>query len=397
MISGVAAVALAAAVPAAAIPLPVPDRMGGWGWGHNGSRQLGDRTTKTRTVAVTVFGLTSGVRMMAAGMDHSMALMSDATVRAWGDNTFGQLGNGSDAPYPEPEPVSGLTGVKQITANGTTSLALRSDGTVWAWGANFSGKLGDGTTTHRFVPVQVLAATGGALTDVVHVASGGMHNLAVRSDGTVWAWGANDRGQVGDGTFAERHTAVQVSGLTGVTRVAAGFRHSLALLTDGTVRAWGDDFWGQLGDGALGPPASSRPLPVSGLAGVTEIAAGFNHSLATCGIRCRGALMAWGQNSDGQLGDGTRLVRPAPVPVLNVSSASHLTAGFGHSVARVQVFGSQFLGSWGDNTAGQLGNGTFVDSSTVVEVIGMRTATQAAAGHAHTMAVNEVPPVICCA
>src|SRR5216683_1039462 len=160
---------------------------------------------------------------------------SPGTAQAWGRNTSGQLGDGTeDIARTTPVSVSGLTNVTAIAAGSDHSLALLSDGAVMAWGANFLGQLGDGTFTGRLTPVAV-----SGLTNVTAIAGGGFHSLALLSDGTAMAWGYNADGSLGDGTFTSRSTPVAVSKLTNVTAIAGGFQHSLALLSDGTVMAWG--------------------------------------------------------------------------------------------------------------------------------------------------------------
>jgi len=193
----------------------------------------------------------------------------------------------------------------QIAGGGHHSLALRNDGTVWAWGRNNYGQLGDGTTTERHTPVQVANLTG-----VQAIAGGFSHSLALRSDGTVWAWGRNSKGQLGDGTTTNRTTPVQVLNLTGVQAIAGGFFHSLALKSDGTVWAWGYNHFGQLGDGTTAN--RTIPVQVADLTGVQAIAAGSDHSLA---LRNDGTVWAWGWNYLGQLGDGTTANRSIPVQV----------------------------------------------------------------------------------
>src|SRR5207344_929569 len=170
--------------------------------------------------------------------------------------------------------VSGLAGVTAVETGHYYSMALKSDGTVWMWGWNKFGTLGDGTTTNRSVPVKV-----SGLANVVVIAGARDHTLAVRSDGTVWSWGWNKYGQVGDGTKNNNKlTPVQVAGLTGVTRVSAGAEHSMALTSAGVVWAWGHNNDGQVGDNTV--TSRSRPVRVSGIANVVEIGNGRLHSLA---------------------------------------------------------------------------------------------------------------------
>jgi len=195
---------------------------------------------------VQVSGL-SGVTAIAAGETHTVALKSDGTVWAWGNNSDGQLGNGSTTQSPVPVQVSNLTKMIAIAAGGSHTIALKnniSNFTVWTWGRNSNGQLGDGTTTGRTTPVEV-----SGLTSVVAVAAGSAHTVVLNADGTVRAWGSNISGQLGDGTTTDRLTPVEVSGLTSVVAIAAGTAHTVALNTDGTVWAWGSNISGQLGDG----------------------------------------------------------------------------------------------------------------------------------------------------
>jgi alpha-tubulin suppressor-like RCC1 family protein len=338
---------------------------------------VGHTVTHNGTVvwpaATPVSGLTE-VMAIAMGSRHSLALKRDGTVWEWGDNNNGLPGDGLTlAPYsgPWPDPstpaqVSGLTDVVAVAAGYGHSLALKSDGTVWAWGFNGHGQLGDGTTETRTTPFQVNGLAG-----VVKIAAGDAHSVAVKSDGTVWAWGSNVGGQLGDGTTTDRLEPVQVSGLSG-TAVAAGRFHNLALKDDGTVWAWGDDQFGQLGDGGEVQPgpleAQLGPLQVSGLTEVTKIAAGFTHSLA---LKADGTLWAWGDNSVGELGDGTTRARDWPdrsTPV-KVSGLAGVTAIAGGDLLSLAVTGDGAVWAWGLNAG--IKDGMPTDASTPVQVSGL--------------------------
>ncbi len=286
--------------------------------GYNGSGELGDGTYTQRLSAVPVLGLT-GVTQVAAGLNFSMALRTDGTVWAWGANFRGQLGDGTGVDRLTPVRVGGLTGVTQIAAGtGNTAVALRSDGTVWAWGENVIGQIGDGTTTNRFSPVPVAG-----LTSVRQISTYGYSSLAVRTDGTVWAWGDNESGQLGDGTTTDRRTPVPVPGLSGV-RQAAVNGHSVAVLTDGTVRGWGANDRGQLGNGTVGGNQLT-PVVLPGLTGITQVSAGSYHALA---LSADGTVMGWGWNPRGEVGDGTHTDRPAPVPVPYLTNVTSISAGW---------------------------------------------------------------------
>jgi alpha-tubulin suppressor-like RCC1 family protein/uncharacterized protein YkwD/plastocyanin/thiol-disulfide isomerase/thioredoxin/uncharacterized membrane protein YphA (DoxX/SURF4 family) len=315
-------------------------------WGYNGDGELGDGTTTSHLTPVRMSNL-RGVVAMAGGRNHSLALATDGIVWAWGQNSNGQLGDGTYGDHYRPVPVVDLTGVVAIAAGYYHSLALKSDGSVWAWGQNGNGQLGDGTTNYRLTPVQVSGPGGiGALDDVVAIDAGSYYSLALRSDGSVWAWGYNYGGQLGDGTTTTRLTPVQVSGpmgtgtLGGVVAIAAGYYHSLALRSDGSVWAWGSNGYGQLGDGTtttrLTPVQVSGPGGTGTLGGVVAIAAGSYYSLA---LRSDGSVWAWGFNYDGCLGDGTTTTRLTPVQVLGLGGNGTLgnvvaiAAGGGHGLA----------------------------------------------------------------
>ncbi|HEV8131747.1 MAG TPA: hypothetical protein VGQ81_10875 [Acidobacteriota bacterium] len=317
-------------------------------WGANGNAQLGDGTTNGRIAPLPVLdpsspsGILSGAVAIAVGTTYGVALKSDGTVLCWGGNATGQLGDGTTTNRSTPVQATGLgpgSGVIAIAAGNGFTLAVKSDGTVLAWGNNANGQLGDGTTTQRTIPVQVGGI--GAGSGVVAVAAGSSHSVALKSDGTVLSWGNNANGQLGDGTIIQRNTSVQVSGLgagSGVVAIAAGNSagglHTLALKSDGTVLAWGNNATGQLGDGTT--TLRTTPVQVTGLgpgSGVVAIASGGAHSLA---LRGDGTVLAWGSNANGQLGDGTLETKLVPVQVSNLGSGSgivSIAAGGSHSLA----------------------------------------------------------------
>lgn len=292
-------------------------------WGYNGYGQLGDNTTDTKTVPVKVSNI-SGVTAVAAGGYHSLALKSDK-VWAWGLNSSGQLGNSSTTNSSVPVEVTALSSITQIAAGGSHSVALQSGGAVWTWGANGYGQLGDGTTTNSATPVQVKKENGDPLGNVTMIAAGGAFTVAVDGSNNVWVWGYNGYGQLGlnPASKTSSNVAVQVTNITTtiagtIMEISAGADHVLALKSDKTVWAWGLNRYGQLGDGSTTDrftPAVVTALTVDSslkVDGVNQIVASGLHSLAR---KNDGKLVTWGYNANGQLGDGSTTNRSTPVAV----------------------------------------------------------------------------------
>ena len=268
-------------------------------WGNNIYGQLGDGTTTSKSVPVAVSGLTNVVAA-AGGNSHSLALLADGTVMAWGYNASGQLGDGTTTDRLTPVPVSGITSANPavaVAAGGTSSYALLADGRVVAWGNNFYGQLGDGTTGDRLTPVPVSGLTGG----VVAIDGGYISGYALLSDGSVRAWGNNGYGQLGDGTTTDRLTPVTPINLgAGIVQIAGGNRHAAALKADGTVLSWGNNQYGQLGNGTT--TQSNTPTATS-ITLVTQIKSSIGYITYAC--QRDGSLFAWGYNGDGEVGNGT--------------------------------------------------------------------------------------------
>ena len=308
-------------------------------WGYDAFGQLGDGSIRVNvTRPVNVKALTGAIAV-SAGSDFSLALTTNGTVTAWGDNSAGQLGIGTTGNnIVTPKAIGGLTGVTAIAAGFAHGLALLANGTVMAWGDNSYGELGDGSTVGSDTPVAV-----SGLSDAIAVAAGGDYSLALLSDGTVMAWGDNSYGELGDGTTVGSDLPVPVIGLTGITAIAAGLEHGLALGSDGSVMAWGNNGAGQLGDGASGG-TSDTPVTVTGLTGstVTAVAAGLDHSL---GLLSNGTVVAWGDNRSGELGNATMAESATPVPVSNLDNVTSISAGSSFSLALVSK--TRDVYSWG--------------------------------------------------
>lgn len=362
-----------------------------WAWGKNKSGQLGNGSQTNSNTPVRVSGGLTGVVSVAAGFDQSLALKSDGTVWAWGSNKYGQLGNGTNTDSRTPVQVGGrntLTGVIAVAGGGYCSIALKRDGTVWAWGRNLVSEKGKGSNSGSNVPVQV----GGKnpLAGVVAIATTGGHSLVLKNDGTVWAWGLNMFGQLGNGSFVESDVPVQVGGetpLTGVVAIAAGYDNSLALKNDGTVYAWGENSWGQLGNG--GKADSNTPVQVGGgtpISDVVAVSCGDGQSLA---LKSDGTVWAWGTNYYEELGTGNNVSSSLPVQVggkTPLTQVDAIAGGVGFSLA---LKSDGTLWAWGRNDYGELGTGDNVRSALPVQVGGKTPLTQviAIAAYSYTLAV----------
>jgi len=351
--AGVAGLALAVVAgvqaPAAAAPAP-----GVFVWGNNNSGQLADGTHTDRFTPIPVGGLPAGVRQVSVNDGTGLAVLADGTVSAWGINNFGQLGDGTLSDRNTPAAVVGLSGVIQVSAGHFHALALKSDGTVWAWGSDVAGELGDGDpntfgATAKPVP---------GLTGMVQVAAGSFDSMALGNDGTVWAWGANNHYQLGNNGTQDRATPGTVPFLGGITQIANGGSTGLAMSgTNGNVWGWGLNDKGQAGVGTT--TDVHLPTFLQSTIGVTQIAAGGDHSLAVVGTDH--ALLAWGDNSRGALGDGTTSSTTIPHRAGLTGVAAVAAGCCGESLA-IRTDGSAW--TWGDNAHGVLGTGSTAPFST---------------------------------
>lgn len=361
-----------------------------YAWGYNASGQLGDNTTNNSSTPVQVVGVggvgyLSGITQVDAGGWHSLARAVDGTVYAWGQGIYGALGGGALANSSTPVHVVGVGGtgilgdIVEVNSGAFHTLARTSSGTVYAWGFNGQGQLGNGlvnSVTHTSSPVQVLDSTGNnPLTGITQLAAGYHNSLVLTNTGTVLSWGRNLSGELGNGTNTSSPLPVLVAGvggsgtLTGVTQIAAGWYFSLALTNSGNVYAWGANNYGELGSGATGngmpgtAADTNAPIQVLGVGGVgflsdvTQITAGDGHSVALTA----GGVFAWGANSEGQLGDGTTTHSATPVQVLGLGGVgvlggvTQIIAGWSHNTA-LDTNGAIY--SWGANDVGQFGDGT---------------------------------------
>jgi alpha-tubulin suppressor-like RCC1 family protein len=299
-----------------------------WAWGQNTTAQLGDGTTEDRTRPTKLQGL-SEMEAVAAGDGYSLAL---GQRKVW---TWGQIGSGERRMTPAEVP--GLSDITAIAAGNIHSLARHQSGSVLFWGVDRTGKQIDTPTVVNGLPrIELIAA-------------GGEHSLVLDEHDEVWAWGDNSQFQLGRDDVAVSDVPVKVLGLPRIKAIAAGYQHSLALDMDNRVWTWGSNEAGQLGDGSIGG-RRARPQRIETLTDIRELAAGTHHSLARTG---NNELMAWGQDSAGQLGDSLDLKdQPTPVRVQAITSAVSISAGHSHSLA---VLNGGCLNAWGSNQDGRLG------------------------------------------
>jgi len=359
-------------------------------WGYNFEGQLGDGSSGTgfnrvspvnvRTSSTDATNLT-GVTAIGLGQNQSCAILSGGAVKCWGSNDYGQLGDSSTVnatARAAPVDVSGLSsGVTAVELGQVHTCALLSTGAVKCWGYNNSGELGDGTSgNNRTYPVSVTDLTG-----VTAIAAGNRHTCALLSNGTVKCWGYNWKGELGDGSTTARTSPVNVrtssadaSNLTGVTAITASQYHTCALLSSGTVKCWGYNGYGQLGDGSQTDinysPVNVRTssADASNLTGVTAIATSQYH---TCALISGGTMKCWGYNYKGELGDGSTTVRTSPVSVTGLTGVTAISTGDFQTCARLST-NFDGIKCWGWNLYGQLGIGTWGDTSNTAPAVSVR-------------------------
>ncbi|WP_075660856.1 RCC1 domain-containing protein [Streptomyces acidiscabies] len=351
--------ALAATTLTLATPVPLAHAAGPadpWAraWGDNAQGQLGNGSVLAQQTPAAVTGVArDDVREVSAGGGankdaFTVALLNDGTVKSWGANDKGQLGNGTITAQSFPGTVAGLYGVSDLSAGADHVLAVKS-GRVLAWGSNAKKQLGTGqdTTNPYKTPMTVQS-----LDKVKDVGAGCEFSVALRQDGTVWTWGAGANGRLGTGGTANRETPQQVPDLTDVAAVSVGCDHVLALTADGVVKAWGKGTEGQLGDDLK--TDSPKPVDVAYLDSVAKIFATHSSSFA---VLDDGSVQAWGKNDTKQLADGTTANRTSAVPIDILTGVQEIAGGPDFTLAALDD--GSVIG-WGANTAAQLGDGTVV-------------------------------------
>jgi hypothetical protein len=368
-----------------------------WGWGRNTNGQLGDNTAINRSTPVTTFAGETNWKQVACGNNYTAAIKTDGTLWTWGNNGSGQLGDSTRTQRNTPVTTfTGGTNWKQVTFKGDHTAAIKTDGTLWTWGSNNNGQLGNnGSGTFETTPVTTFA--GG--TNWKQVAGGISHTAAIKTDGTLWTWGRNSYGQLGDNTAINRSTPVTTFvGGTNWKQVAGGGLHTAAIKTDGTLWTWGiNGIPGVVGLGALGDNTIiSRSTPVTTFAGGTNWKQVVCGSFHTAAIKTDGTLWTWGcndltafiPNSLGALGDNTIITRSTPITTFaGGTNWKQVTCG-GYHTSAIKTDGT--LWTWGRNFYGQVGDNTIITRSTPVTTFaGGTNWKQVTCGTDHTAAVTS--------
>ena len=356
-------------------------------WGFNFLAQLGDGSRRDRVLPVSVQGVNAAVSSLAAGQDHSCAVLDGGAVRCWGMNFYGQLGDGGTELGLSPVTPQGLNaGIVGLAAGADHTCALNAQGGVLCWGANYAGQLGDGSGLDRLSPTAVSGLSSG----VRAIGAGQRHTCAVLTSGGIKCWGFNFAGQLGDGSNVDRLAPVDVQGINNGLAVAGGERFSCALLADGGIRCWGANNNSQLG-GGVDESDQNTPIATQGLPGpATALDLGLEHGCALVANQ----VYCWGRNDLGQLGDGSSIRRHAAVAVQGLPAASSAIAiGDHHGCARSETAG---LHCWGLNFSGQLGDGSTTQRFVPVATLGLPGPMLAVdLGQEHSCALGQNGAVSC--
>jgi alpha-tubulin suppressor-like RCC1 family protein len=351
-------------------------------WGRNISGRLGDNTTTSRSTPVTTFAGGTDWKQVSSGYVNTAAIKTDGTLWTWGNNSYGQLGDNTTTQRITPVTTFvGGTNWKQVASGGYHTAAIKTDGTLWTWGRNNSGQIGNNAIDTRSIPVTTFA--GG--TNWKQVAGGFNHTTAIKTDGTLWAWGSNSTGQLGDNTATPRITPLTTfAGGTNWKQVSGGYFHTTAIKTDGTLWTWGDNAAGRLGDNTT----IQRNTPVTTFTGGTNWKQVTCRGTHTAAVKTDGTLWTWGTNTNGQLGNNITTERLTPVTTFaGGTNWKQVTCGDAHTSA-IKTDGT--LWTWGDGARGALGNNTISQRNTPVTTsAGGTNWKQVAGGGTHTAAVTS--------
>lgn len=321
-----------------------------WTWGDHQYGQLGIGAVTTDAGSPVQVGTANDWVFVTAGWYTVFAIKSNGTLWAWGQNTYGKLGDGTQTNRNVPVQIGTDTNWQSVSSNSNNTVAIKTDGSLWSWGGNLSGQVGDGTYTNRYAPVRI-----GTANNWVSVSVGNSHTLVKRSDNTIWVWGVGLNGQLGLATVNLKNVPTQIGTGTDWSQIEAGFSHSVAIKNDGTLWTWGYNANGQLGDNTT--VNKNVPTQVGTDTNWQKIKA-YEHNLA---VKTNGTLWAWGFNGGYQLGDNTLTNRLVPYQLTSVSNVAKISAG-GH-FSFVQDTNVSTYG-FGVNSDGMLGSGDYLTKQT---------------------------------
>lgn len=327
-----------------------------WAWGRNDYSQLGDGTTANKNTP-TQIGTANNWVKISTSLRTSYAIKADGTLWSWGRNQYGQLGQGAEAIITTPTQVGTATNWQNINAGEEHFIALKTDGTLWGSGRNHYGQLGDNTSVNKSTPIQLSTA------NWQEIATKNDHNLAIKTDGTLWSWGYNANGELGLGyVIVSLNSITQVGTDTNWQKISSNGYHSVAIKTDGTLWAWGANSGSQLGNGTTTDRTSPEQIGVS--TDWQKIAAGRSFTYA---IKTDGTLWSWGEGLYGELGNGVSAqIKSRPTQVGTSSDNSDVSAGAEHVLVKNTA---NFIKSTGRNNYGQLGDETNVDKNSFNSIL----------------------------
>lgn len=320
-------------------------------WGSNFYGQIGDGSQTDRAFPQAVNAATV-YSQVSVGADHTCAITWGNVLQCWGRNNFGQLGIGNTTDTPSPFTVDAGTNYTRVAVGGNTSCAIASGGQLKCWGYNGYGSIGDNTTVNRLVPTDVNVGT-----IYKSVSTSGNTTCAITSTDTLKCWGNNQYGQIGDGSTVNKMTPVVIDGSETYQKISVGLISSFftcGLTTAGKIKCWGENQYGQLGDGTTA--THSLPTAINAAKNYTDISTGYVHTCAVEAVTAQ--LTCWGKNEYGQLGDYTTTMHTSAVIGDNSKSYSSISLGYNYTCGRTN---KNLLRCWGRNDFGQVGDGSSLD------------------------------------